>query len=83
MGTDLSNLGSWYLFTQKYEESEKAYRRALAIRIKAFGESDPAVTETMGSYASALRGLHRVEEATAIENRIHAAAANQTSTAPK
>ncbi len=78
LGSDLNNLGLLYVLSKRYEEAQKVYQRALAIRIKAFGESDRAVAETMGGYASALRGLHRDAEAKQIEDRLQAITANQT-----
>lgn len=83
MGTDLNNLGLLYLLSNRYSESEKVYQRALAIRTKALGESDPAVAETASGYASALRGLHREAEAIQMENRVHAITPNQGATAPQ
>ena len=82
-GIDLNNLGLLYLLSNRYSESEKVYQRALAIRTKAFGESDPAVAETASGYASALRGLHRDAEAIQMENRVRAITTNQGVAAPK
>jgi Tetratricopeptide repeat len=45
------------------------YERALAIRLKVLGETDPLVGQTMSGYASALRGLHRDTEAQQMEAR--------------
>jgi hypothetical protein len=59
----LNNLGLLYFFVKRYSESEKVYQRALGIRIKALGDQDPAVAETMGSYARVLSALHREGEA--------------------
>ncbi len=80
LGTDLNNLGLLYVLSKRYEEAQKVYQRSLAIRIKAFGETDPAVAETMGGYASALRGLHHDAEAKAkqMEDRLQAIITNQT-----
>jgi len=83
VGTDLNNLGLLYLLSKRYDESEKTYHRALAIRIKAFGESDPAVRETMSGYISALRGLHRAAEAAQMEDRLRATTKNQSVTPAK
>jgi len=78
LGTDLNNLGLLYVLSKRYEEAQKVYQRSLAIRIKAFGETDPAVAETMGGYASALRGLHHDAEAKQMEDRLQAIITNQT-----
>ena len=78
LGTDLNNLGLLYVLSKRYEEAQKIYQRALAIRIKAFGETDSTVAETMGGYASALRGLHRAAEAKQMEDRLQAITANQS-----
>jgi tetratricopeptide (TPR) repeat protein len=75
LGTDLNNLGLLYVFTKRYDEALKTCQRALAIRTKAFGETDPLVVETMGNYASALHGLHRDTEAKQMEDRMHAISA--------
>ena len=63
LGTDLNNLGLLYVFSKRYGEAQQIYQRTLAIRIKALGDTDPAVAETMTGYAAALRGLHRDAEA--------------------
>jgi tetratricopeptide (TPR) repeat protein len=67
LGTDLNNLGTLYLVISRYDEAQKCYQRALKIRIKAFGDHDPAVAETMNSYAIVLRGLKRDGEARQME----------------
>jgi tetratricopeptide (TPR) repeat protein len=63
LGTDLNNLGLLYYFTKRYDESQRVYQRALGIRIKALGDHDPAVAETLSSYANVLAALHRDAEA--------------------
>jgi tetratricopeptide (TPR) repeat protein len=69
LGTDLNNLGLLYVFTKRYGEAQQTYQRALAIRIKALGDTDPAVAETMNGNAAALRGLHRDAEAKQMDGR--------------
>ena len=57
-----------YLFTKRYEDSQKVYQRALNIRMRALGSEDPAVAETMNSYSIVLHALHRDAEAAQMES---------------
>jgi len=75
VGTDLSNLGLLYLELKRYAEAEKTYKRALAIEIKAYGQEDHSVRDTMNGYAMTLRNLHRDEEARTIEDHLRATGA--------
>ena len=72
LGTDLNNLGLLYMFTKRYEESQKVYQRALNIRMRALGNQDPAVAETMNSYSIVLHALHRNAEAAQMERQAQA-----------
>jgi hypothetical protein len=65
-------LGLLYFFQKKYAESQKVYQRALDIRLRALRAHDPAVAETMNSYASVLRALHREAEASQMETQAQA-----------
>ena len=47
----------------KYAQAESAYRRALAIREKAYGRSHSDVGETVRDYAELLRKAGRAREA--------------------
>jgi hypothetical protein len=49
----------------------------LAIRIKTLGDQDPAVAQTMSSYAVVLHNLHREQEALALEKRAQSIQAGQ------
>jgi hypothetical protein len=55
---------------KRYDESQKVYQRALEIRMHALGDHDPAVAETMASYANVLRALHLDAEAQQMEARL-------------
>ena len=78
MGTDLNNLGLLYLLSNRYAEADKVYQRALSIRIHALGENDPAVAETMGSYAQVLSGLRRNVDAKEMRDKAHAILSNSS-----
>jgi tetratricopeptide (TPR) repeat protein len=60
LATDLNNLGLLYLMTGKYTDAARTLDRALAIRRKAYGDSDPLVKETLGEYNSAVRAAKQV-----------------------
>lgn len=77
LGTDLNNLGTLYFVTKRYDEAQKVYQRALGIRLKALGDHDPAVAETMNSYASVLRVLNRNAEAQQLETQARAILSRQ------
>jgi tetratricopeptide (TPR) repeat protein len=72
LGTDLNNLGLLYLFMKRHEEAQKFYQRALSIRMKALGDQDPGVVETMNSYAIVLHALRRNAEAVQLEGQAQA-----------
>ena len=57
---------------KRYDESQKVYQRALGIRMKALGDHDPAVAETLSSYANVLVALHRDAEAREMASRARA-----------
>ena len=60
LATDLNNLGLLYLFTKRYQLAADTLGRALAIRRKAFGDSDPLVKESAGPYDTAMRALKQI-----------------------
>ena len=72
LATDLNNLGLLYYLLKRYNDSQKAFQRALSIRVKAFGEQDPAVAETMLTYSSVLYALHRNQEAKQMDEKARA-----------
>jgi hypothetical protein len=45
--------------------------------VKALGENDPAVAETLNSYSSVLRATNRNQEAAQIEARVNAILASR------
>jgi len=56
---------------KRYDESQKVYQRALEIRMHALGDHDPAVAETMASYANVLRpctSMPRLNNGGAVKN---------------
>ena len=59
LATDLNNLGLLYLLTKRYQRAADTLGRALEIRRKAFGDSDPLVKESLGPYNTALRALRQ------------------------
>ncbi|HEX3586935.1 MAG TPA: tetratricopeptide repeat protein, partial [Candidatus Angelobacter sp.] len=63
LATDLNNLGYLYLFSRRYPEAAKVLERALGIRRKAYGDSDPSVKETLNAYNSAMKGLQQGTQA--------------------
>jgi tetratricopeptide (TPR) repeat protein len=81
--TYLNNLGMLYVITSRYDNAVKVYDRALAIRVRAFGDTDPMVIQTMTGYAAALRGLQGDAEAGQMEQRIQWLAAKQSATVTK
>jgi hypothetical protein len=63
---------------KRYDEAQKVYQRALSIRMKALGDQDPGVLQTMTSYAAVLRALHRNTEAAQVESQARAILAKQS-----
>jgi hypothetical protein len=58
--------------TKKYEEAQRVLDRALPIRVKALGNQDPAVAETINTYAMALNGLHRLADGERMQRQAQA-----------
>jgi hypothetical protein len=65
------------MVVRRNEEAAKVFQRALAIRIKALGNQDPAVAETMNSYAAVLQLLHRDDEAAKMQKQAQAILSKQ------
>lgn len=52
----LHNLGVVYLEQKQFAEAEPPFRRALAIREKAFGPTHPAIAASLEALAAATEG---------------------------
>lgn len=68
----MNNLGLLYYLPKRYDDSQKAFQRALSIHVKSFGERDPAVAETMLKYSSVLCALHRNDETEQMDEKARA-----------
>jgi tetratricopeptide (TPR) repeat protein len=68
----LNNLGGLLRQTQRLEEAELHYRRALAIREKALGSDHRDVATSLENYTFLLRAMDRPEEAAPLESRARA-----------
>lgn len=78
LATALSNLGRLYRDQKRFADAEPLYKRALAIREKAFGAEDPSVAAVLRNYAIVERGLKQAEakELDARARKIEAANGN-------
>jgi tetratricopeptide (TPR) repeat protein len=65
----LKDLGMLYHIQGRYAEAEPFYKRALAIREKAFGPDHPNVAESLSLLAELYRAAKRETEAKELEAR--------------
>ena len=66
------NLGLLYAVQGQYEKAEPLYRRALAIRERALGETHRDVEKSLGELAGLLHKMQREAEARSINTRLAA-----------
>lgn len=70
VSTDLKNLGRIYFVTEKFDEAEKSWKRALQIREAQLGPYHPQVADIADLYAKLLRKVNRGAEAEELEARV-------------
>jgi len=61
------NIGSAFQRTNKHEFAEPYYKRALSVRTKVLGESNPQTVKVLKDYAKLLREMHRYQEASHLD----------------
>ena len=72
MALTLHNLGLVYVSQGVLEKAEPLYRRALAIRERALGETHRDVEKSLGELIGLLQKLHRAADAAPLEKRLAA-----------
>ena len=66
VGAAYEDLGDVYLATARYADAEAAYRRAVAISKKRYGEDNKVATSPVSGLAQALAMQNRLDEASAL-----------------
>lgn len=69
--TSYHDLADCYYKTKRYQEAEKMFKLALAIRERALGPSSAELARTLHDYAVLLKHTNRQAEAEKLEARIH------------
>ncbi len=82
----LLNLAALYIAERRFAETAPLYKRAIALREKAFGPDHPQLAKTLANYAAVLRKIEDYAEAEKVQVRatgirvrmaLHAADASQ------
>ena len=72
VGPIVANLAQIYEWQENFDEAERLYRRAIAIRENAIGQTDPFLALVLGNLARMLHSRGRQDEAAALEERAQA-----------